>query len=93
MIFDCVRGQVQLCRDRFGRRAAQYKQRDLGFPCREPQRAKDQRRIAPRVGRFDDHGNLVIGGAIADGKIVERWGRLDDLGLLQQLGLSPNRTR
>ena len=26
---------------------------------------------------------------IADGKIVERWGRLDDLGLLQQLGLSP----
>lgn len=64
MIFDCVRGQVQLCRDRFGRRAAQYQQRDLGFPCREPQRAKDQRRIAPRVGRFDDHGNLVIGGAM-----------------------------
>jgi steroid delta-isomerase-like uncharacterized protein len=26
---------------------------------------------------------------IADGKIVERWGRLDDLGLLQQLGLAP----
>jgi predicted ester cyclase len=26
---------------------------------------------------------------IADGKIVERWGRLDDIGLLQQLGLSP----
>ena len=25
---------------------------------------------------------------IADGKIVERWGRLDDLGLLQQLGLA-----
>jgi predicted ester cyclase len=24
---------------------------------------------------------------VADGKIVERWGRLDDLGLLQQLGL------
>jgi steroid delta-isomerase-like uncharacterized protein len=24
---------------------------------------------------------------IADGKIVERWGRLDDLGLLQQFGL------
>jgi hypothetical protein len=24
---------------------------------------------------------------IAQGKIVERWGRLDDLGLLQQLGL------
>ena len=24
---------------------------------------------------------------ITDGKIVERWGRLDDLGLLQQLGL------
>ena len=24
---------------------------------------------------------------IADGKIVERWGRLDDLGLLRQLGL------
>jgi predicted ester cyclase len=26
---------------------------------------------------------------IANGKIVERWGRLDDLGLLQQLGLAP----
>ena len=26
---------------------------------------------------------------IADGKIMERWGRLDDLGLLQQLGLVP----
>jgi predicted ester cyclase len=26
---------------------------------------------------------------IADGKIVERWGRLDDLWLLQQLGLAP----
>ncbi len=26
---------------------------------------------------------------IADGKIVERWGRLDQLGLLQQLGLAP----
>jgi len=25
---------------------------------------------------------------IADGKIVERWGRLNDLGLLQQLGLA-----
>jgi len=26
---------------------------------------------------------------IAEGKIVERWGRLDQLGLLQQLGLAP----
>ncbi len=26
---------------------------------------------------------------IANGKITERWGRLDDLGLLQQLGLAP----
>ena len=26
---------------------------------------------------------------IANGKIVERWGRLDDLGLLRQLGLVP----
>jgi predicted ester cyclase len=26
---------------------------------------------------------------VADGKIVERWGRLDDLGLLQQLGIAP----
>jgi len=26
---------------------------------------------------------------IANGKIVERWGRLDDLGLLRQLGLAP----
>jgi steroid delta-isomerase-like uncharacterized protein len=27
---------------------------------------------------------------IADGKIVERWGRLDQLGLLQQLGPQPS---
>lgn len=26
---------------------------------------------------------------VTDGQIVERWGRLDDLGLLQQLGLLP----
>jgi steroid delta-isomerase-like uncharacterized protein len=26
---------------------------------------------------------------IANGKIVERWGRLDDLGLLRQVGLAP----
>jgi NAD(P)-dependent dehydrogenase (short-subunit alcohol dehydrogenase family) len=26
---------------------------------------------------------------IADGKIVERWGQLDQLGLLHQLGLAP----
>jgi predicted ester cyclase len=29
---------------------------------------------------------------IADGKIIERWGRLDDLGLLEQLGLAPQRS-
>lgn len=27
---------------------------------------------------------------IEDDRIVERWGRLDDLGLLQQLGLAPD---
>jgi steroid delta-isomerase-like uncharacterized protein len=27
---------------------------------------------------------------IEDGRIVERWGRLDELGLLQQLGLIPS---
>lgn len=27
---------------------------------------------------------------IVDGKIVERWGRLDELGLMQQLGLAPH---
>ncbi len=27
---------------------------------------------------------------VVDGKIVERWGRLDDLGLMQQLGLVPS---
>ena len=26
---------------------------------------------------------------LANGRIVERWGRLDDLGLLRQLGLVP----
>jgi predicted ester cyclase len=29
---------------------------------------------------------------IADGKIIERWGRLDHLGLMQQLGLAPAST-
>jgi len=42
----------------------------------------------PPTGR-----TLVLDGInvfrIADGKIVERWGRLDDLGLLRQLGLVP----
>ena len=28
---------------------------------------------------------------VLDGRIVERWGRLDELGLLSQLGLSPQR--
>lgn len=28
---------------------------------------------------------------IRDGKIVERWGRLDELGVLRQLGLVPAR--
>jgi steroid delta-isomerase-like uncharacterized protein len=26
---------------------------------------------------------------VADGKIVERWAQIDDLGMMQQLGLSP----
>jgi len=26
---------------------------------------------------------------VQDGKLVERWGRTDDLGLLQQLGIVP----
>lgn len=26
---------------------------------------------------------------LRDGRITERWGRLDDLGFLQQLGLGP----
>ena len=26
---------------------------------------------------------------VENGKIVERWGRLDELGLLRQLGLAP----
>ena len=36
---------------------------------------------------------LVLDGVnvfrIADGEIVERWGRVDDLGLLRELGLVP----
>jgi steroid delta-isomerase-like uncharacterized protein len=27
---------------------------------------------------------------VQDGRITERWGRLDDLGMLQQLGLAPS---
>lgn len=43
---------------------------------------------APATGR-----TVVLAGInvfrIADGRIVERWGRLDDLGLARQLGLVP----
>jgi predicted ester cyclase len=42
----------------------------------------------PATGR-----TIVLAGInvfrIADGRIVERWGRLDELGLLRQLGLVP----
>jgi predicted ester cyclase len=38
-------------------------------------------------------GTIVLRGInvfrIADGKIVERWGQLDQLGVLHQLGLAP----
>jgi predicted ester cyclase len=43
----------------------------------------------PATGR-----TLVLDGInifrIEDGRIVERWGRLDQLGLLRQLGLVPD---
>jgi predicted ester cyclase len=48
---------------------------------------------APLMGETPTGREVVLRGVnifrIADGKIVERWGRLDDLGLLQQLGLAP----
>jgi hypothetical protein len=34
------------------------------------------------------HGGLA-GDHVQDGQPVERWGRTDDLGLLQQLGIVP----
>jgi steroid delta-isomerase-like uncharacterized protein len=44
------------------------------------------------MGETPNGHDVVLRGVnifrIADGKIVERWGRLDDLGLLQQLGLA-----
>ena len=45
------------------------------------------------MGETPTGQHVVLGGInifrIVDGKIVERWGRLDDLGLMQQLGLAP----
>jgi predicted ester cyclase len=44
------------------------------------------------MGESPTGHNVVLRGInifrITDGKIAERWGRLDDLGLLQQLGLA-----
>jgi predicted ester cyclase len=48
------------------------------------------------MGESPTGRDVALGGVnifrIVDGKIVERWGRLDDLGLLQQLGLVPTGT-
>ncbi len=47
------------------------------------------------IGFYVEEGDLVVENfriniwRIRDGLIVERWGRLDDLGLLRQLGLVP----
>ena len=44
------------------------------------------------IGESPTGHDVVLRGVnifrITDGKLVERWGRLDDLGLLQQLGLA-----
>ena len=44
------------------------------------------------MGEYPTGKDVVLRGInifrIANGKIIERWGRLDDLGLLQQLGLA-----
>jgi len=37
--------------------------------------------------RFSVSGTSIY--RIANGKIVEHWGEMDSLGLLQQLGLAP----
>ena len=42
---------------------------------------------APTDGEVTLHGMQIF--RITDGKIVERWGVLDQLGLFQQLGLNP----
>jgi len=48
---------------------------------------------AALMGEVPSGREVVLRGVnifrIADGKIVERWGRLDHLGLLQQLRLAP----
>ena len=45
------------------------------------------------MGVVGDGRTVVLKGInifrVRDGRIVERWGRLDDLGLLRQLGLVP----
>lgn len=45
------------------------------------------------MGEAPTGRNVVLRGVnifrITNAKIVERWGRLDDLGLMQQLGLAP----
>jgi predicted ester cyclase len=48
---------------------------------------------APLMGEAPTGREVVLRGVnifrVADGSIVERWGRLDHLSLLQQLGLAP----
>jgi predicted ester cyclase len=47
----------------------------------------------PLMGETPTGREIVLLGVnifrLADGRIIERWGRLDHLGLLQQLGLAP----
>ncbi|MDQ3628794.1 MAG: ester cyclase [Actinomycetota bacterium] len=45
--------------------------------------------IAPTGRRIEARGVQI--GRFADGKIVERWGSSDELGILQQLGASVSR--
>lgn len=44
--------------------------------------------LAPTGKRVEVRGVQI--GRFEDGKIVERWGSTDELGIMQQLGAAPN---
>ena len=71
MIFHRVRGQVQFCANRVGGCPAKHQQGYLGLPRRQSQRAENQRRSAARVGRLNDHCDVVIDRAMQMSRMYE----------------------
>ncbi|OLS99820.1 hypothetical protein BJF90_37980 [Pseudonocardia sp. CNS-004] len=87
MVLHGVWRDVQCGADRPRRRPPQDQPGHLRLAPGEAERG------GPLMGVPPSGRTLVIDGInifrIEDGRIVERWGRLDELGLLRQLGVVP----